>query len=126
MKRVLQILSLCIFIFLSACSSEPSKDEVSKAVRDFFAAEVNNALKSKFLGVDFISAMGFESISVDQVEKVSCTPEGKNASQCEVVIQISLKTKEDSLLKLFAGDSQKKSVQKFRFVKISSGWMVAD
>jgi hypothetical protein len=126
MKKVLQILSLCVLIFLSACSSEPSKDEVSKAVREFFAAEVNDALKSKFLGVDLISAIGFESFSVDQVEKVACIPEGKNAAQCEVVVQISLKTKEDSLLKLFAGDSQKKSVQKFRFVKISKGWVVAN
>ena len=126
MTRFLQILLLLFTLFLTACSSEPSQNDVSKAVKDHFAAEVNDALKSKFLGVELMSAMGFNSLLVEQVEKVSCTPDGKNAFNCEVVVQIALKTKEDSLLKIFGGDTTKRSVQTFRFVKISSGWVLAN
>jgi len=125
MNRVLLPLSLCICLMLSACGGEPSPTEITKAVEDLFKNDSSFATGKKILGILAASA-GVQDIKVDSIDKIGCEPNGKNAYLCEVAIEYTISNSEGSLSDLLGIGGHKRSINKYRLIKTSKGWIIDD
>ncbi len=118
----LTVLGLCFG--LSGCSSEPGQSDISKAVKDYFKNDSSILSGNKLIGI-MATATGVEGFKLDSVDKIGCEPSGKNAYICEVSVEYTINSTEGSLADLFGAAGQKRSINKYRFVKTSNGWLVA-
>jgi hypothetical protein len=118
-------LLLPVATLLWSCTLEPTERDLRQAVSAAIQDEVSSAIKTKFLGFELMTAVGFEGIDVISVEKISCEPAGKNAFNCEVAVAIAVRVKEKSLASMFGTDGRSKGVHRFRFVKTGAGWILA-
>lgn len=127
MKR--PVSAICL-TFLTACTllpGEPGQAEVDRAVREAFGTEIDQAVGTKVFGIEVFRVAGLESIVLEKVEKVSCIPDGKKASVCEVMVVVSAKIATGSIAEMLGVSGKKETkVLNLRFVKVESGWIVAN
>lgn len=120
------LLAFVMMLILSGCSQEPSNAEVRKGVELSLKEDFANIGERKVFGVQIMSAVGMDSIDINSIEKIGCKADGQNAAICEVATDYTLKAKDGGLMDVFGVAGRQKSVQKFRFVKTSKGWIVAN
>ena len=125
MNRVLFPLSFCLCLMLSACGGEPSSTEITKAVEDLFKNDSSFATGKKLLGI-LAATAGVQDIKVDSIDKIGCEPNGKNAYLCEVAVEYTISNSEGSLSDLLGIGGHKRSINKYRLVKTSKGWIIDD
>lgn len=116
------ILSMCIW--LTGCSGEPSGSDISKAVAESFKNDSTILSGDKLIGA-MVTAAGVEDINLISVDKISCEPNGKNAYICEVSIEYRINSKVGSIADLLGAGGQKRTINKYRLVSTSKGWIVA-
>lgn len=114
-----------ICLGLSGCSGEPSASDISKAVSESFKNDSSLLTGKKLIGV-MVTAAGVEGVKLDSVDKIGCEPRGKNAYICEVSVEYTISITEGSLADLMGAAGHKRSINKYRFVKTSKGWIVAE
>jgi hypothetical protein len=119
---ILTVVFMCIS--LSGCSGEPSASEIAKAVGESFKNESSILSGNKLIGVA-VNAAGVEAIKLDSVDKIGCEPSGKNAYTCEVSVEFTVNSAEGSIADLLGAGGHKRTINKYRLVSTSRGWIVA-
>jgi hypothetical protein len=119
-KYLFYIFFMVIFS-LSGCSNEPSDSDVAKAVTDAFLE--NSSFSQSGLAGALINATGIEGVNVDSVEKINCTPNAKNAFDCEVTIDFSIKKTDGSIVDLIGMPNHKRVISKYHLISTSKGWI---
>jgi hypothetical protein len=122
-NRALFPISLCLCLILSACGGEPSSAEITKAVEDLFKNDSSMTAGKKILGI-LAATAGVQDIKVDSIDKIGCEPDGKNAYSCEVAVEYTISNSEGSLSDLLGVGGHKRSINKYRLVKTSKGWII--
>lgn len=114
------------FCLLSACSYlyEPSGSELRNAVAQYLDMEIRQKLSDNMLGA-MLSATGSVNVEVHKVEKIKCDDVSKNSAVCEVYIEYTIGSKDTAFAALAGFGTKQSSTDQIRFVKISSGWVVA-
>jgi len=123
-KKILTIINLGLCFNLLGCSGEPDASEISKAMKESYANDSSFFSTNKLIGF-MANAAGLQEIKLNSADKIGCEPSGKNAYLCEVAVEYTVNSTEGSLADLFGATGQKKSINKYRFVKTSNGWLVA-
>ncbi len=121
-KRSFSILIFCAYLLLTGCAGEPSSSEISKAVGDSFKEDSSIFTGKNLLGT-LINAAGVEEIMLISVEKIGCEPSGKNTYLCEVSVEYLVNGTEGGLSNLLGISGKKRSINKYRLVKTSKGWI---
>lgn len=116
------ILSMCVL--LTGCGGEPSASDISKAVGESFKNDSSILSGDKLIGV-MVNAAGVEDVKLNSVDKIGCEPSGKNAYLCEVSIEYTISSKSGSIADLLGAGGQKRTINKYRLVSTSKGWIVA-
>lgn len=119
---ILTMVVMCIG--LSGCGGEPSASEISQAVSESFKNDSSILSGNKLLGA-VVNAAGVEGVKLDSVDKIGCEPSGKNAYICEVSVEFTINSTEGSIADLFGAGGHKRSINKYRLVSTSKGWIVA-
>lgn len=116
------ILSMCVL--LTGCGGEPSASDISKAVGESFKNDSSILSGDKLIGA-MVSAAGVDDIKLNSVDKIGCEPSGKNAYICEVSVEYSINSKAGSIADLIGAGGEKRTINKYRLVSTSKGWIVA-
>ncbi len=111
--------------FIVACNSEPSENDIKKAIEDSYSQNTNSVFSSK-MGEVIISSAGIKNIKLENVEKINCISQAKNAYFCEYAIEYTVKANDGSLAELFGVNGKKRSISRSRFLKTSKSWMLSD
>lgn len=122
MRKYFLILSI---FFLAGCSFEPSTNEVEIAVKESINKDFSILIGNNFGGL-IVGMAGIEAINVELVDKIGCEASSKNAYLCEVAIEFNITTKQDSFANLLGISGTQKSLQKYKFVKTSKGWLALE
>ena len=107
---------------LAACSKEPDQDEVYAAIEKKIKSDFSEIIENKIFGLSAANISGINSIKINNIEKISCTPEEKNTASCSVLVDYSYVLAEESLLKIIGGISQNRSLRRYKFIKTNQGW----
>jgi hypothetical protein len=113
-KMIVTSVACLIAIALSGCSREPSSADIEKAIRAYLAHE--NQQAKNYGG--FIGSMVADMVpKIYGIRKIGCAPaQGSSGYNCDVEIDASRE---------FPGRGRSKNVAKFRFIKGSDGWLIA-
>ena len=123
MKNILRITFISsIVLILTACSKEPSQDEVYAAIDAKLRSDFSEITEKKIFGISTANISGINAITIKNIEKISCTPGEKNTASCDILVDYSYDLSEESLLKLIGGTGQNRSLRKYKFIKTSQGW----
>jgi hypothetical protein len=112
-------------VLLTACSKEPSPNEVKNAVTLYIKENYRNVLQNKILGLSLDSMLGIKDVEVNSVEKINCKSTDQNIAICDVVVDFTLISSHDGIFEAFGGIGRQKKITKYQFVKTSKGWIVA-
>jgi hypothetical protein len=115
-----------IVLILTACSKEPSQDEVYAAIDTKLRNDFSKITDKKIFGISAANISGINAITIKNIEKINCTSGEQNIASCEVLVDYSYDVTEESLLKLIGGTGQNRSVRKYKFIKTSQGWSQID
>lgn len=118
-------LSLLSIGLLTACSKEPSSNEVKNAVTLYMKEDYRNVLQHKILGLSLDSMLGIKDLEVNSVEKINCKSTDQNIAICDVAVDFTLTSAPEGILETFGGIGRQMKLTKYQFVKTSKGWVVA-
>jgi len=121
-KNTRYTICLVSIIFLSGCSKEPSQEEVYTAIEASLKNEYTELTENKIFGISAANISGITGVTINNIEKINCTPGEKNTATCDVLVDYKFESKEDSLHKIIGVSGQNKNLKRYKFIKTNQGW----
>ena len=124
--RGVAIISAALLVSSCTWFYEPSQKELEDAITQYLDKELRQAASGNIFGQAMLTAIGADSIEVQKVEKITCTDVKRESAICEVYVEFSFGDPENSLGLLFGVGGNHSGIDRYRFVRLSSGWVVAN
>lgn len=114
------LLQGCVFF-------EPTDSEITSAFKAYIIEKELHSNNIGSLEKVITDAMGINKLVFNSIEKVKCQETELKLAVCEIAYDYTVSSKNNNAFALIMGATgNKKGVEKFRFVKTSQGWIVAN